>query len=231
MKSTGFGFWDERRRFVRMIMVMLMLVTIMIVIAVTMVVRIGLMRYRIGRLVSVIAFEWLRAVGGIKSRAFNHFAPDPVAMSATASPAMARTPALRTIFGFFFGFAVGAFVGLDQSLTVGDRDLIIVRMNFAERKKTVAIAAVFNEGGLQRRLNARYLGEIDIPAELLALRGFEIKLFDAIAADHHDPGFFRMGGIDQHLVGHLKTLGGGTRICRPALCARRGYATVHLIRG
>jgi hypothetical protein len=40
-----------------------------------------------------------------------------------------------------------------------------------------------------------------------------------------------MGGIDQHLVGHLKTLGGGARVCRPAQGARRGTATVHLIRG
>jgi hypothetical protein len=31
---------------------------------------------------------------------------------------------------------------------------------------------------------------------LLALGGLKIKLFDAIAADHDDPGLFRVGGID-----------------------------------
>ena len=29
---------------------------------------------------------------------------------------------------------------------------------------------------------------------------------------HDDPGLFRVGGIDQHLVGHFGTLGGGGRV-------------------
>jgi hypothetical protein len=66
---------------------------------------------------------------------------------------------------------------------------------------------------------------------LLALRGLEIKLFDAIAADHDDPGLFRVGGIDQHLVGHVLTLGGGGRDRPWARVALPGDATVHLIRG
>jgi hypothetical protein len=66
---------------------------------------------------------------------------------------------------------------------------------------------------------------------LLALRGLEIKLFDAIAADHDDPGLFRVGGIDQHLVGHVLTLGGGGRDSPWARFALPGDATVHLIRG
>jgi hypothetical protein len=67
----------------------------------------------------------------------------------------------------------------------------------------VAVAAIFDEGGLQRRLYPRDLGEIDIAAQLLALGGLEIKLFDSIAADHDDPGLFRVGGVDQHFVGHF----------------------------
>jgi hypothetical protein len=47
---------------------------------------------------------------------------------------------------------------------------------------------------------------------LLALGGFEIKLFDAIAADHNDPGLFRVGSIDQHFVGHFGTHDGGGRV-------------------
>ena len=70
----------------------------------------------------------------------------------------------------------------------------------------VAVAAIFDEGGLERGFDPCDLGEVDIPAQLLALGGLEIKLFDAIAADHDDPGLFRVGGIDQHLVGHVELL-------------------------
>jgi hypothetical protein len=66
---------------------------------------------------------------------------------------------------------------------------------------------------------------------LFALRSLEIKFFDAVAANHNDPGFFRVGGIDKHLVGHFGTLHGGGRAGRRALIARPGDATVHLIRG
>ena len=107
---------------------------------------------------------------------------------------------------------MGAFVRLDQRLAIGDRNLIIVGMDFAEGEKAVAVAAIFDEGRLQRRLYARDLGEVDVAAQLLALGGFEIKLFDAIAADHNDPGLFRVGSIDQHFVGHFGTLDGGGRV-------------------
>ena len=107
---------------------------------------------------------------------------------------------------------MGALVRLDQGLTVGDRNLIIVGMDFAEGEKAVAVAAILDEGRLQRRFYARDLGEVDIAAQLFALSGLEIKLFDAIAADHNDPGLFRVGGIDQHFVGHFGTLDGGGRV-------------------
>ena len=91
---------------------------------------------------------------------------------------------------------MGALVGLDQGLTVGDRDLIIIGMDFAEGQKAVAVTAILDEGRLQRGFYPRDLGEVDVAAQLLALGGLEIKLFDAIAADHNDPGLFRVGGID-----------------------------------
>ena len=126
---------------------------------------------------------------------------------------------------------MGALVGLDQGLTVGNRNLVVVGMDFTEGEEAVAISAVFDERGLKRGFNARDLGEIDVAAQLLALGGFEIKFLDAIAADHDDPGLFRVGGIDQHFVGHLGALGGGGRAGRRAHAARPGDATVHLIRG
>ena len=125
---------------------------------------------------------------------------------------MARAAvAVGTVFGFFLGLAMRAFVGFDQRLTVGDRNLVIVGMDFAESQEAVAIAAIFDERGLQRRFYAGDLGEIDIAAQLLALGGLEIKFFDAIAAHHDNPGLFRVGGIDQHFVGHFGTLDGGGR--------------------
>ncbi|MGL3208101.1 hypothetical protein [Bradyrhizobium sp. BR 1433] len=93
------------------------------------------------------------------------------------------------------------------------------------------VAAILDEGGLQRRLYARNLGEINVAAQLFALGGLEIKLFDAIATDHDDPGLFRVGGIDQHLVGHFGALDGGGRGSWRAQTAPPGDATVHLIRG
>ena len=126
-------------------------------------------------------------------------------MAAPARIAMTRAAAAMAgaVFALFLGLAMGALIGFDQRLTVGDRDLVIIGMDFAEGEKTVAVATIFDEGRLQRRLYARDLGEVNIAAQLFALGGLEIKFFDAVAADHNDPGLFRVGSIDQHLVGHF----------------------------
>ncbi len=67
-------------------------------------------------------------------------------------------------FGFLlFGFGLVCFLVLgDQLLAVGDGNLIIVRMNFAKRQETVAIAAIIDERRLQRRLHTGDFREIDI---------------------------------------------------------------------
>jgi hypothetical protein len=155
----------------------------------------------------------VRLDGLRRLRAFrvHDFALHPLAIAAAARVAMPRAAPVRAIFRFFFRLAMRAFVGFNQRLTVGDRNLVIIWMDFAEGQEAVAIAAIFDERGLQRRLYACDLGEIDIAAQLLALGGFEIKFFDAIAAHHHNPGFFRVGGIDQHFVGHFGALDGGGR--------------------
>ena len=139
--------------------------------------------------------------------------------------------ATGAVFAFLFGLAMSAFVGFDERLTVGNRYLVIIGMDFAESEEAVAVAAIFDKGGLQRRFYPRDLGEVDIAAQLLALGGLEVKFLDAIAADHDNPGLFRMGGIDQHLVGHFGALDGGGRAWRRAHVALPGDATVHLIRG
>ncbi|WP_283848209.1 hypothetical protein [Bradyrhizobium sp. WSM471] len=165
-------------------------------------------------------------------RAFDDVAADALAMAAAAGIAVAgAAAALGTVLALFLGLAMGLLFGFDQRLPVGNRDLVIVGMDFAEGEEAVAVAAIFDESGLERGFDPCDLGEVDIPAQLLALRGLEIKLFDAIAADHDDPGLFRVGGIDQHLVGHVLTLGGGGRDSPWAPSALPGDATVHLIRG
>ena len=60
------------------------------------------------------------------------------------------------------GGALRAFFLFDQGLPIGDRDLIVIRVNFAEGEEAVAIAAVIDESGLQRRLDARHFRQIDI---------------------------------------------------------------------
>jgi len=150
----------------------------------------------------------------VRAGVLHDLALHPLTTAAAALVAVARTAATArgTILGLFLGFAMGAFVGLDQRLTVGDRNLIIVGMDFAEGQEAMAVAAILDEGRLQRRFYPCDLGEVDIAAQLFALGSFEIKFLDAIAADHNDPGLFRVGSIDQHFVGHFATHDGGGRV-------------------
>ena len=64
------------------------------------------------------------------------------------------------------------------------------------------VAAIFDEGRLQRRLYARHFGEIDIAFEGPLGRGFEIKFLDLLSVENHHAGFFRVACIDQHTLGH-----------------------------
>ena len=115
--------------------------------------------------------------------------------------AIAAVAAARAILGLVV-VASGTRVGVDQRLPVGDRDLVIIRVDFGERQKAVAVAAILDEGRLQRRFDPRYLGEIDIAAKLLAVRGLEIEFLDAVAAQHDHPSLLGMCRVDKHLIGH-----------------------------
>src|SRR3984893_7766421 len=199
-------------------MFMRMIMTFMIMMSGIGVVMFGIVGVAM-TLVGVQAFVFralmrLRGDRGVGAGVVDDLALDPLAIAPAARIAVPRTAAtaIGAVLGLFLGLAMGAFVGLDQRLTVGDRDLIIIRVNFAEGQEAVAVAAIFDEGGLQRRLYAGDLGEIDVAAQLLALGGLEVKLFAAIAADDNDPGLFRVGSIDQHFVGHFGTHDGGGRV-------------------
>ena len=90
-----------------------------------------------------------RILGLIGARSLDHGALHAVAMAAAARVAVARAAAVGAVFAFFLGLAMGALIGFDQRLPVGDRDLIIVGMDFAEGEEAVPVAAIFNEGGLE----------------------------------------------------------------------------------
>jgi hypothetical protein len=207
-----------------MFMVIMSVVVIAVVIAMFMIVMpggimklgIGVMRFGIMAVIAIVMDVLMRRRGQrrIENRGLDDFALDSLAIAAAACVAVARPAAVGAVFGFFLGLAMGALVGLDQGLSVGDRDLIIVGMDFAERKEAMAVAAILDEGGLQRRLNARHLGKVDVSTQLLALGGLEIKFLDAVAADDNNPGLFRVGSIDQHFVGHFGALYGGGRVSR-----------------
>ena len=163
----------------------------------------------------MLVIRRLFGVGGIDARCLDNAALHALASAAAARAAVTGAAAVvGSVLALLLGLAMGALVGFDQGLAVGDRNLIIIGMDFAEGQETVTVAAIFDKGGLQRRLYARDLGEVDVSTQLFALGGLEIKFFDAIAAHHHNPGFFRMGGIDQHFVGHFGTLDGGGRVLR-----------------
>ncbi len=65
--------------------------------------------------------------------------------------------------GFFFSFR-GSFL-IEERLTVGHGDLVVVGVDFVEGEEAVTVTAVLDESRLQGRLNARHLGEIDISPE------------------------------------------------------------------
>ena len=55
-------------------------------------------------------------------------------------------------------------------------------MNFGKREKTVPVAAVVDEGRLERRFDPHDLGEINIAAKLFFTGGFEIELLNPVTA-------------------------------------------------
>jgi hypothetical protein len=72
-----------------------------------------------------------------------------LAMASATGIAVAGAAAVRPAFALLLGLAMGALFRLDQRLTVGDRDLVIVGMDFAEGEEAMAVAAILDEGRLQ----------------------------------------------------------------------------------
>ncbi|CUX22301.1 membrane hypothetical protein [Agrobacterium deltaense Zutra 3/1] len=90
-----------------------------------------------------------------------------------------------------------------EGLTVGERNLIIVRMDFRKSEKAVAVSTVIHEGRLKGRLNAGDLGKIDIAADLFLVLRFEIEFFDPVPTDNDYACLLFVGGVDKHFVCHV----------------------------
>ena len=101
-------------------------------------------------------------------------------------------------------FAAAARVLLgNQGLSVGDRDLVVVRMDLGKAEKSVPVSPVLDESRLKRRLDSRHPRKIDVSGNLPLVRGFKVEFLDSASVDHRDAGFLRVGGVDEHFLGHI----------------------------
>ena len=106
-------------------------------------------------------------------------------------------------FNIVFLAAAGiCFLLGEQGLTVRDRDLVVVGVDFRESQEALAIAAIFDEGSLERRLHTRHFREINVSLERPLGGGLEIKFLDLRTVENDHPCFFRVVGIDKHALGH-----------------------------
>ncbi len=119
------------------------------------------------------------------------------------APAAARTAADGfRLLGFLVGLTGELGFLAEQRLTVGLGDLVVVGVDFREGEKSVAVAAVIDEGGLQGRFDPGDLREVDVTGELPLVQRLEVEVFNSVSVHHHDAGLFRVGGIDQHFLCH-----------------------------
>src|SRR5260370_37032253 len=75
-------------------------------------------------------------------------------------------PHAGAAIGFGFRVAVGALLLIDQRLPVGDGNLVVIRVDFAERQKAMAVPALVYEGRPGRRVGPRHLCKVDIGPQL-----------------------------------------------------------------
>ena len=125
-----------------MLVVMWMFVILVLMMCIVMRMLLVIGRSVVWEVGSVIADFRLCAVGVCR---VNDIALNAFATTASARIAMPGTTAAGAVVRILLRFAMRALVGFDQRLPVGDGDLIVVGMNFAERQKSVAVAAVFDE--------------------------------------------------------------------------------------
>ena len=100
------------------------------------------------------------------------------------------------------GLHFEGFLFLDQCLAVVDRDLIVVRMNFAESQKAVAVATEIDKSCLQGRFYPRDFREIDVAFDLFFESCLDIVFIETGTGCDDDPNLFGMRAIDKHALRH-----------------------------
>ena len=73
-------------------------------------------------------------------------------MTTRATAAALAAAFIIVLFSLLTGFV------FQQSLTIGNWNLIVIRMDFRKSQKAMAIAAIFNKRRLQRRFDPRDFG-------------------------------------------------------------------------
>ncbi|MCY1171361.1 hypothetical protein D9M73_114690 [compost metagenome] len=74
----------------------------------------------------------------------------------------------------------------------------VVLGDFLERQETVAVFAVVDKTGFQRRLDARDDGLVDVALALFAPFNFNFVVEEFLSIDNRQAAFFSLRGVDQH---------------------------------
>ena len=119
--------------------------------------------------------------------------PDVFFIGTLTANGLGRAVGFRRAILIIFGVTLG----LDKRLAVLDRNTIVIGVDFAECQEPLAIAAIFNKGGLKRWFDTRYAGQIYIAFELLAVFGLVIEILNAGAAQQDNPCFFGLSAVDK----------------------------------
>src|SRR5690606_15127196 len=106
--------------------------------------------------------------GGSRGLRIGRFRLEAAAIGAApaGTPAAPAAPGAFLVLLLVLGLR-RFLLGAQQRLPVGNRDLIVVGMDFAEGKEAVPVPAIFDESCLKGRLDPRDAGEIDVSFELL----------------------------------------------------------------
>ena len=83
---------------------------------------------------------------------------------------------------------------------LGDRHALgeVALGDFLERQEAVAVFAVVDEAGFERRLDPRHHRLVDVALALFAPFDFDFVVEEFLSVDDRQPAFFRLRGVDQH---------------------------------
>ncbi len=89
------------------------------------------------------------------------------------------------------------------------------------------VAAIFHEGGLQRRLYPDHFRQIDVAFQHFAIGDFEVQVIETLTVNDSNPCFLGMGCIHKHTLGHILSLPPSRRRDRSLRSACRAPETAN----